>query len=148
MLIVVAGIGVATVLSFSGGMQRWLGIAAVVALVVSLAPYTRGTLRTDHGLVSQARHDALVLDRLGAVIADDGGAKRLLACGRPVTRLTYQSTVAWELGLNVGTVITGGSSRTAGRWSGSKPRGSGWIVRVINAPGGAAGCSRLNRSDI
>ena len=147
-LIVVAGIGVATVLSFSSGRQRWLGIAAVAALVLSLAPYTRGTLRTDHGLISQARRDAAVLDRLGAVIADDGGAKGLLACGRPVTRLTYQSTVAWELGLNVGTVDYGRVSANSGPVVRFEPRGGGWIVRVINASGGATGCSRLNRSDI
>ncbi|HUY60009.1 MAG TPA: hypothetical protein VMV16_09900 [Solirubrobacteraceae bacterium] len=146
-LIVVAGVGVATALSFSSGTQRWLGIAAVAALVLSLAPYTRGTLRTDHGLVSQARHDALVLDRLGAVIADDGGAKRLLACGRPVTRLTYQSTLAWELGLNVGTVDYGRVSADSGPVVRFEPVGSGWRVRVINASAGTTGCTRLSRSD-
>jgi hypothetical protein len=151
-LIVVAGIGVGTALSYTGTAPRWLGIAAaaiVAVFVLSLAPYTRRTLRTDHALVSQAHHDALVLDRLQAVIADESGAQRVLACGRPVTTLRYQSTLAWELGVNVGTVDYALASAEAGNRPVVlfTPRASGWRVRAINpSAAGTTGCSRLDRS--
>jgi len=172
-LIVVAGVGTATALSSpahrgpahrgpahsgpalgatlsgAGATRRWLGTAVVLTLVISLAPYTHRTLRTDHGLISQAHHDALVLDRLGAVIADEGGARRLLACGRPVTPLQYQSTLAWELGVNVGTVDYALASAEAGRRPVVlvKPSGGGWNVRAINPSAAAtSGCARLDRS--
>jgi hypothetical protein len=134
-LMIVFGIGVATVLSRAGGPLRWLGLPAVVGLIVWLVPYNTATLRLDHGLISQAHTDARVLDRLAAAITANGGPARLLACGRPVTTLTYQSTLAWELGLNVGSV--GYGPRTAFRGRDAvvlfEPHGDGWRIRAIRA---------------
>ena len=158
-LMVVAGVGVATILSRPSGPLRWLGPLAVVGLVVSLGPYTHRTLVTDHALVSQAHTDARVLGQLDAVIAADGGPRRLLACGRPFTALAYQSTVAWELGLNVGTVYFGVGAGFRGRapavlvvprMVGTRATGTrviGWRVLAVHAPRPrAAACARLDRS--
>jgi hypothetical protein len=134
---IVFGIGVATVLSRAGGPLRWLGLPAIIGLIVWLVPYNTATLRLDHGLISQAHTDARVLDRLAAAISADGGSARLLACGKPVTTLTYQSTVAWELGLNVGSV--GYGPRTAFRGHAAvvlfQPVAGGWRIRSLRAAG-------------
>ena len=44
------------------------------------------------------------LNLLGTEIAGYGGGARFRACGEPLTRLQYQSSVAWELGVNVANV--------------------------------------------
>ncbi len=153
-LMVVAGIGVATLLSRPSGPARWLGPLAVAALVVSLFPYTHRTLVTDHALISQAHTDARVLGELEAVIRADGGPRRLLACGRPFAPLGYQSTVAWDLGLNVGTVFFGVGAGFYGHTPAvlvvPRRRGPviyGWhVLAVHEPPARAAACRGLDRS--
>ena len=41
---------------------------------------------------------------MSAVIDQLGGAARLRACGEPLTRLEYQTTLAYTLGVNVSQV--------------------------------------------
>lgn len=143
-LMVVFGIGVATALGGIGGPLRWLGAPMVVGLIVWLVPYNTATLRLDHGLISQAHTDATTLDRLARAIAADGGSAGLLACGRPVTNLTYQSTIAWELGVNVGSVGYGPRTALAGSAAVLfEPAAGGWSIRAIHASGAA--CTRLHR---
>jgi hypothetical protein len=145
-LMVVFGIGVAAVLGGISGPLPWLGLPVVVGLIVWLVPYNTATLRLDHGLISQAHTDATVLDHLAAAVAADGGSARLLACGRPVTNLTYQSTVAWELGVNVGSVGFGPKTASSGATAAVlfEPTASGWSIRAIHPA--AAACARLGQS--
>lgn len=148
-LLVLVGVGVGTALSYSGGIARWLGPLAVIVLLVSLAPYTHDTARMDHALVSEAHQNAATLSRLDALVAADGGPARILACGQPVTTLTYQSTVAWELGLNVGSVQYGLRAvvHDRGPVVAFEPVGQGWRSRVVRpAAGSSAACGRLNRA--
>ena len=146
-LMVLVGIGVATALSSTRRPLFGLALLAVVALIVTLQPFTRTTSRYDHALYSQAHTNAGVLDRLSALIAADG-ARRIRACGRPYTTLGYQSTVAWYLGMNVGSVYF--DPRSAGRSHKPAvlivPDGLGWSIRVLHpARVDVAACRRLDR---
>jgi hypothetical protein len=148
-LLVLAGVGVGTLLAERPRSLRWLAPIAVLVLLGSLVPFARNTLRTDHGLVSQAHTDALVLDRLSDVIAADGGPRAIRSCGQPVSVLGNQSTLAWYLDMNVGPV---GFKPGAAIDSGKpivffKPHEHGWIVHATNpAPATAARCALLDRS--
>jgi hypothetical protein len=150
-LLIGVGIGVGTVLAHAppaSRLERWIGPVAVLALLVSLIPFARNTTRFDHGLVSQAHFDATRIDRLGDVVAADGGARAIRRCGQPVGLLAYQSTLAWELDMNVGSV---GYKPGAAIDSGQpivffKPQGEGWIVHATHsAPATAARCANLDR---
>ncbi len=83
---------------------RWAGPVAVAALAVALVPTTRGRAHGVHDEIVQRRNAGVQIDRLHKVIERDGGADRVRACGQPVTVLGFQSTLAWELGVNVGNV--------------------------------------------
>ena len=80
------------------------------------------------------------------MIALDGGAKRILACGTPVSIGGYQSTLAWQLGLNVGFV---GHKPSRAIHKGSpvvlfKPYYLGWLVIPIHtAPASRGICAHL-----
>ena len=148
-VVVIAGGAVGRVLASAPRRRRALGLAgpvAVVALLVALAPTVRQRARLVHGEVSQSHADARLMNRLVAVIAKDGGAARITACGQPVTPVGQQSKVAWALGLNVGNVgFTPGRSIELGtRVVVLKPHELGWQVRPFNMHGAtAARCNRL-----
>lgn len=125
-----------------------IGPAIVGAGVVALLPGASVAARTDRALIRHERRDALALRRLGAVIAADGGARAVRACGQPVSFLGYQSTLAWELGMNVGRVgFHPGRAIDSGRpIVFFKPHDFGWIVRADNEPPAQrARCRRLDR---
>ncbi len=65
-----------------------------------------------------------------------GGAKRMKSCGQPVSLLGFQSTVAWEVGLNVGNVgyRPGRSIARGTPIVVFKPHAKGWQVRPYNLP--------------
>jgi hypothetical protein len=120
---------------------RFAGIAAAVVLAVALVPYARHNERITRAEVREQRQSARQLDRLRQVIAQLGGAATISACGQPVTALQFQSTLAWELGLNVGSV---GYTPTISIHRGTpvvwfQPRGLGWRVRTANTPPAQAG---------
>jgi len=148
-MVVIAGGAVGRVLAYAPRRPRALGLAApaaVVALLVALAPTVHQRARLVHGEVSQSHADAKQINRLQAVIAKDGGAARIAACGQPMTPVGLQSEVAWALGLNVGDVgYTPGRSISRGmRVVVLKPHNLGWQVRPFNMHGaGAARCDHL-----
>jgi hypothetical protein len=62
--------------------HSWPGI--VSAFLATLIPPTQTRVRLARNEISLLAHGwALQINRLHAVIAKDGGAKRILACGRP-----------------------------------------------------------------
>jgi hypothetical protein len=153
-LIVVAAIGVGNALVYAPAGRaalRWLGPAAVIVLGAAMIPYTRSTLRTDHGLVDEAHVAEIRINRLSAVVAADGGPHTIRECGQPVSTLAYQSTLAWELGMNVGNVgFKPGKSIDSGiPIVFFKPHGNGWIVHATHsAPGTATRCAKLDRTTV
>lgn len=146
---VLAGVAVGHVLAIdpaASGGRRWIGPAAVVVLVVVLLPGARVRVQVEHRDLIKQRGFARQIDRLHAVIAADGGAARVLACGRAVTLVGFQSTLAWELGLNVGNVghKPGKEIGHGGPIVLFKPHLLGWQVRPIHTSLADRGkCSRL-----
>ncbi len=125
---------------------RWLEIAVVMVLLASLYPYLDHEGRIVRRQVTAQRTFARQLDRLAGVVARVGGAGEILACGQPVTLVQFQSTVAWEVGLNVGNVgfRPGRSIHKGTPVVLFKPHRHGWQVRTFNIPRArAAGCGRL-----
>ncbi|MGP0049853.1 MAG: hypothetical protein ACLPZR_13525, partial [Solirubrobacteraceae bacterium] len=127
------------------GVLRWAPAAVVAILVVALVPAARSRVRVTRGELHAAHHANLELTRLEAVIATDGGAAAIKACGQPVTLVGYQSEVAWAIGLNVGNVgYRPGRSIDQGiPIVVLKPHDDGWQVRPYNMP--AADASRCDR---
>jgi hypothetical protein len=125
---------------------RLAGPAAAAALLVGLVPPTRAGVRVAHSAIDDARARAKQLDRLEDVISRFGGGKRIRQCGQPVTFVGLQSTLAWELRMNVGYVgfkpgkeISGGKPIVLFR-----PHGLGWEVRPIHIPAGRrSSCAEL-----
>jgi hypothetical protein len=142
-LCVVAGVGIGYALSRTSGPGRWIGPLAFVVLVAGLIPYTHDTAVTDHGLVSEAHSNSRLIGNLARVVAAEGGPGAIRACGQPASSLTYQSSVAWEVGVNVGTVKYGvrKAMRSGQAVVSFRAKGEGWVVRVAHT---TAACKRLN----
>jgi hypothetical protein len=148
-MVVLAGAAVGQVLDASArasGLWRFAGPLAVAILVAALLPTARLRARVLHAEISQKHYVAAQDDSLEAVIARDGGAARIRACGQPVSELGNQSLLAWDTGVNVGSVgFKPGKSIASG-----KPivlfRGlpNHWQVRPLNIPAAdRTKCDRL-----
>jgi hypothetical protein len=125
---------------------RWVSAALVVVFLVALVPVGRHRITVEHVDLVKQRGFARQIDRLHAVLARDGGAARVLACGHPVTLVGFQSTLAWELGLNVGNVghQPGREIRHGIPLVVFKPHMLGWQVRTFHTPiADRARCSGL-----
>ncbi len=77
------------------------GAVAVALLVIGLVPPALTAARAERKDLRAQRARTVELDKLNSVVAQLGGAARLRACGEPLTRLEYQSALAYTLGLNV-----------------------------------------------
>jgi hypothetical protein len=127
-------------------LMRWAAPVAVVALVVALVPHARIRARLAHNGILLGRTWARQINRLHAVIAKEGGPKRILACGQAVTEVSYQSILAWEMGKNVSEI---GWDPNAWIKQGQplvlfEPVAVGWKVRLIHIPAtNRANCDRL-----
>jgi hypothetical protein len=148
-MVVLAGAAVGRVLAIAPrrlSLLRWAAPVAVVALGIALVPHARFRARLAHNGIVLGRTWARQINRLHAVIAKDGGPKRILACGQAVTEVSYQSILAWEIGENVEEI--GWDSKT---WIKQgkpivlfEPQGAGWEVRAIHIPPASrARCDRL-----
>jgi hypothetical protein len=146
---VLAGAAVGRLLALSTVGPRiadWIGVLAVGVLVASLVSPAHTHERRVRREILDARADATKIERLAAVIARIGGGARILACGQPVSVVKYQSTLAYYVGLNVGSV-----GYRPGRAIDSdkpivffKPHLSGWEVRPNHLrPSGRAECEQL-----
>lgn len=105
-LLTIAGAaGIVSAVSLAVPRLRRIGAGAAIAAGVLLAvafaaPDADGVPETLRGIEYQT---ALTED-LEPLIADAGGAERLLACGRPYTGPFLVPAVAWELGTHIGDV--------------------------------------------
>jgi hypothetical protein len=106
-MVVVAAIGVGRLLADPPRLASAAGIAGiavVAAVVIGLVPPAISDARTEHKDLNQQRARTKEIGQLTGVIHRLGGAARLRACGEPLTRLEYQSILAWNLKVNVATV--------------------------------------------
>ena len=107
LVVVLAGVAVGRLLAIAPPaprLARWAGAVAVAILVASLIPSAQTRARAVSTELDAARTSSTKIQRLEAVVARDGGAARILACGQPVSLVGYQSTVAYYVHLNVGNV--------------------------------------------
>jgi hypothetical protein len=106
-MVVIAAVGVGRLLAAPpriAGAAGVAGIALVTIAIASLVPPAVSRARIErHDLrVQRARTDEI--NRLAGVITQLGGAARLGSCGEPLTRLEYQTVLAWQLRVNVSRV--------------------------------------------
>src|SRR5262249_33553205 len=112
-IVVIAGVAVGRVLTFGAGDEHSPAVrtASAVASLLLVAVFGVSVISTAHRRLNTARSEITVarfagrqIVRLQGVIAKDGGAARIVACGQPVTLVGLQSKVAWAVGMNVGNV--------------------------------------------
>jgi hypothetical protein len=148
-LVVLAGAGLGRLLGLAPrlALVRWVGVAAVIGLIVAMAPHAQIRARFMHNGIVLGRQWALQIHRLQAVIAKAGGTGKITACGQAVTSVSFQSILAWELGQNVSQV-----GWSPPYWTSLKrpiviftPIGAGWVVTPVHtAPGMVKRCAHLN----
>ncbi len=88
----------------SASVPRWLGAALVVAIFASLLPSALSRARSEHQDLRVQRARTTEINLLRSTVDQFGGAARFAPCGEPLTRLEYQSILAWTLRLNVSSV--------------------------------------------
>jgi hypothetical protein len=82
----------------------WAGLALAVVLAVSLVPAGVSRGRDERRDLRAQRARTKQINSLAAAIRHYGGAAHLRACGEPLTRLEYQTVLAWTLQVNVAKV--------------------------------------------
>jgi hypothetical protein len=132
-------------------VARGAGLLAVGALVATLVPIGARRVTTVGHQIDRARLVAERIDRLPTVIADLGGIAGVHRCGHPVTTVGFQSTLAWYLNRNVGTVgyKPGREIRSHRPIVFFRAVGAGWQVRPIHtAPSRRRACLRTARLNL
>ncbi len=71
---------------------------------MSLIPAALSHAGVEHKDLREQRKRTAEINDLTTAIDQLGGAARLRACGEPLTRLEYQTTLAWTLHINVNRV--------------------------------------------
>jgi hypothetical protein len=88
----------------NGPVVGAVGVVAVVALVAVLVPSTVSAVRDQRADLAEQHARTAEIEALPAAIDRLGGAATLRACGEPLTRLQYQSALAFAMGDNVSAV--------------------------------------------
>ncbi|MBV8431769.1 MAG: hypothetical protein JO244_11430 [Solirubrobacterales bacterium] len=81
-----------------------LGVVLVALLGASLIPAAVSRARIERRDLRAQRARTKEIDRLAGAVNAYGGPGRLNACGEPLTRLEYQTILAWTLHLNVAAI--------------------------------------------
>ena len=102
-------------------------------VVASLIPSAVSDVRHEHRDLDQQRLRTRTLNLLHSELAGYGGGAPFRACGEPLTRLQYQSSVAWELDRNVANVgfkygPAIASTRPIVLFTPYPQSGSGWLI--------------------
>ncbi len=98
------GLAVTARLKLGWARPRWIGIALVAILGVSLISPAIARLRAEHGDIIHERTRTKQINLLAGAVNAYGGYQRIRACGEPVTNVEYVSILAWYTHLNVGKV--------------------------------------------
>jgi hypothetical protein len=104
LLVVIAAVGVGRLLTDGwqfGAVAGWAGVGLAAVIVLALIPPAVHRARSEHADIVAQRLRTKEINRLRGTIVRLGGASLLRTCGEPLTRLEYQTMVAWELGVNV-----------------------------------------------
>jgi len=106
-LIALAGVGIGNLLVQAPRISRvagWAGVALVAVIVLALVPPAVTRARSEHHDIVGQRTRTAQINKLTGTISRLGGASRLEPCGEPLTRLEYQTILAWNLHVNVARV--------------------------------------------
>ncbi len=115
--------------------SSWVGAVLVAALVASLIPAAVSTARGERRDLHGQRLRTKEINLLAGSVSHLGGPSRLNACGEPLTRLEYQTILAWTLHLNVAVIgfKYGEAIRHGNPIVLFTPAGhGGWIVRAVH----------------
>ncbi len=147
-MVVLAGVAVGRLLAEPPRVTSAVGLVAValaVVVVASLVPpaLSRGRIERADLRVQRAR--TTEIGRLAGVITKLGGAARVRSCGESLTRLEYQTILAFTLRVNVAKV---GFRYSKAIDSGRPivlftPGNDGWKVQALHQR--LAACRRLPR---
>jgi hypothetical protein len=96
-----AGAAVGRVLVHAPAKFTWAGAAVAAAIVISLVPTAISRARVEHRDLRVQRARTTQVNRLAGVVSRYGGPARFRPCGEPLTRLEYQTVLAWTLRRNV-----------------------------------------------
>jgi hypothetical protein len=146
---VLAGVGVGQLAAALPRLTRApaLGPVAVSALLLAtLVPSAQSRVKIEGLDLKHERARTVQIGRLRSIIVELGGAKRILACGQPVTEVEFQSVLAWDMGLNVGE--TGYQGRAVEKQGRPvvliEPVGEGWKARALHpTPAMTARCAGM-----
>jgi len=148
-VIALAGVAVGRLLaemSRISSLATWLGIALVIVVVGALVPTAVSHARAAHRDIRAQRVRTAQIGKLSSVVARLGGPPRLKPCGEPLTRLEYQTVLAWTLHLNVASV----GYKYAPAVAGGRPivlftprADGGWRVQALHQR--LPGCRSLSR---
>jgi hypothetical protein len=106
-LVALAGAGIGALLVESRRISRtasWAGVALVAVIVLALVPPAVSRARSEHRDIRDQRLRTAEIGKLTGVISRFGGTSRFEPCGEPLTRLEYQTILAWNLHVNVAAV--------------------------------------------
>jgi hypothetical protein len=78
-----------------------VGAVLAAALVGTLVPSAVSLARLERRDLRAQRARTKEINRLSGIVSRLGGPARLNACGEPLTRLEYQTVLAWTLRINV-----------------------------------------------
>lgn len=103
-MVALAGAAVGRLLSEGPRISKnasWAAVAVVAVAVVSLVPPAISRARTERRDLHVQRARTHEINLLSATVSKRGGASRFQGCGEPLTRLEYQTVLAWTLRMNV-----------------------------------------------
>jgi hypothetical protein len=121
----------------------WAGVALAVVACAVLVPSAVSRARAEHKDLNGQRARTAQINALRPALSAAGGAPLVRACGEPLTRLEYQSIVAFTLGVNVGQVgwKYGPAIHSSRPIVLITPGHGRWKVQALHQPHGA--CRRL-----
>ena len=120
---------------FAGARPRAVGVVCAAALVAGVVGPELSQARAEHRDIVTQRARTTEIDDLSGVIARLGGPARIRACGEALTRLEYQTLLAYTIGENVSRV--GFKFPQPGHPDNPivlltpAPTGTGWSVRAM-----------------
>jgi hypothetical protein len=146
-VVALAGVAVGRLLVEAPRVSRavgWAGVALVAVIAVALLPPAVSRARGEHRDIRGQRARTSEIGKLSGVVASFGGQSRFKGCGEPLTRLEYQTILAWTLHDNVSSVgYKYGPAIASGRpivLFTPRPQG-GWLVQAMHQS--AARCRSL-----
>jgi len=107
LMIALAGVAIGRLLADPpriSSLATWIGVALVVVIVAGLVPAAVSHARDAHRDVRSQRVRTAQINRLSSAVARYGGSARFKPCGEPLTRLEWQTILAWTLHVNVSRV--------------------------------------------